>query len=257
MSTKTIPIEGPLQGKVIAITGGASGIGLATAKLLASRGAIVCIADINPAALSIAKEYFVSNCLPHTIHTLNVIERVQVDEWINDIVKEHGALHGAVNAAGTIGSLHGVSPLTDLADEEWDKIISVNLTGAMYCLRAELRKVSDGGSIVNVASIQGVMGFAGSAAYVASKHGLIGLTRATAKEVGNRSIRVNAIAPGSIQTPLLDLAIKIAPGADLTPTPIKRLGTAEEMAAIIGFLIGNESSYVTGAVYAGDGGWAC
>ena len=81
-----------------------------------------------------------------------------MDEWINDIVKEHGALHGAVNAAGTIGSGHGISPLTDLEDEEWDRIISVNLSGAMYCLRAELRKISDGGSIVNVASIQGVMG---------------------------------------------------------------------------------------------------
>jgi NAD(P)-dependent dehydrogenase (short-subunit alcohol dehydrogenase family) len=107
-------------------------------------------------------------------------------------------------------------------------------------------------------SVDGAAGFAGSGAYVASKHGVIGLTRSAAKEVGDRNIRVNAIAPGSILTPLLRRAQEVNPGEGLNnPTAIKRPGTAEEMAGIIAFLLGPESTYVTGSVYGGDGGWNC
>ncbi len=146
----------------------------------------------------------------------------------------------------------------------------------MYCLRAELRKISDRGSIVNISSIQGVMGkssnayqrqgyrnskntgFRGSAAYVASKHGVIGLTRAAAKEFGDREIRVNAIAPGTIMTPLLQKAQEGNPDEGVgMPCAIKRTGTAEEMAGIIAFLLGPDSTYTTGSVYGGDGGWNC
>lgn len=156
------------------------------------------------------------------------------------------------------GKAHGMTKITDLEDDEWHRIIGINLTGLMYCLRAELRMISDGGSIVNISSIQGVMGFPGSGAYSASKHGVIGLTRCAAKEVGGREIRVNAIAPGSIMTPLLMKAMEANPaeGNDM-PTAIKRVGTAEEMAGIIAFLLGPDSTYVTGMVYGGDGGWDC
>ncbi|KAL2074144.1 hypothetical protein VTL71DRAFT_7922 [Oculimacula yallundae] len=251
-----------MQGKVIAITGGASGIGLATASLLLTRGATVCIGDIIESTLLSAKASLESLSSPTKgafhLHQLDVSKVTEVDAWISSIVKEHGKLDGAANVAGVIGKKHGITKLTELEDEEWERIIGVNLTGLMYCLRAELRVVENKGSIVNVSSIQGVMGFPGSAAYVASKHGVIGLTRSAAKEVGDREIRINAVTPGSIMTPLLQRAQEVNPdeGHDM-PCAIKRVGTAEEMAGIICFLLGPESTYVTGAVYAGDGGWNC
>ncbi|RDL40677.1 putative 3-oxoacyl-[acyl-carrier-protein] reductase [Venustampulla echinocandica] len=247
-----------LQGKIIAITGGASGIGLATAQLAASRGAIVCIGDVDPAALQSTTAHLTALLATFTVTKLDVSKRSEVDGWIDTIVEKYGRLDGAVNCAGIVGKHHGIRAIAELEDEEWNKIIAVNLTGMMYCLRAELRKISEGGSIVNITSIQGVMGFAGSGAYVASKHGVIGLTRSAAKESGDRNVRVNAVAPGAIETPLLQKAREANPneGKD-NPTAIKRSGTAEEMANIIVFLLGPESSYVTGSVYGGDGGWDC
>ncbi|KAF4635027.1 hypothetical protein G7Y89_g3065 [Cudoniella acicularis] len=228
-----------LQGKVIAITGGASGIGLATAKLAGSRGATVCIADVDPVALEAARMEFVELKIHSSTSKVDVTSVTKVDAWINGVVDVFGKLDGAVNSAGITGKLHGITPITELEDEEWHKIIGVNLTGLMYCLRAELRKIS-------------------AAAYGATKHGVIGLTRSAAKENGGRNIRVNAVAPGAITTPLLKRAQEANPneGAN-NPTAIKRHGTAEEMANIIVFLLGPESSYVTGAVYGGDGGWNC
>lgn len=247
-----------MEGKVVAISGGASGIGLATAKLISSRGATVCIADVDPKALEGAKSHFTPLNVPFTVTKVDVTKRSEVEAWIDSIIQKFGRLDGAVNGAGIIGKHHGITKLADVEDEEWDRIIAVNLTGLMYCLRAELRKVSDHGSIVNVASIQGVMGFPGSAAYSASKHAVVGLTRCTAKEVGDREIRVNAVAPGSIVTPLLLKAQEGNPDEGKNnPTAVKRNGTAEEIAGIIAFLLGPESSYVTGSVYGGDGGWNC
>jgi len=246
------------EGKVIAITGGASGIGLATAKLLSSRGATICIADNDALAISSAEKYFTELKFPYHALQLDVTNRLAVDSWIATIITTYHHLDGAVNSAGIIGRAHGLTHLTEMRDDEWLSIISVNLTGMMYCLRAELQHIDSGGSIVNISSIQGVMGFPGSAAYSASKHGVIGLTRSVAKEVGDRNLRVNAIAPGAIQTPLLEKAMKVNPneGSDGL-TAIKRLGTAEEIAAICAFLLGSESTFVTGAVYGADGGWNC
>ncbi|TAQ85734.1 hypothetical protein B7494_g5950 [Chlorociboria aeruginascens] len=247
-----------MQGKIIALTGGASGIGLATAKLLSSRGATVCIGDVDRDALSSAASYFTSLSAPHITTQVDVSKRDQVGSWVDGIIAKYERLDGAANCAGIIGKHHGTRKIEDLEDEQWNLIIAVNLTGMMFCLRAELRKMGEGGAVVNVSSIQGVVGFAGSGAYVASKHGVIGLTKSAAKEVAERGIRVNAVTPGSIQTPLMVKAQEINPndGHNL-PSAIKRMGTAEEMAGIICFLLGPDSSYVTGAVYAGDGGWNC
>ncbi|UKZ93418.1 uncharacterized protein TrAFT101_008332 [Trichoderma asperellum] len=261
LSPPPVVIDGnlALKGKVFAITGGASGIGLATAQVLSRRGATVCIADVDPEAMKAAEVYFTSLEVPHMVTRVDVSKSKEVDAWIESIVKAHGRLDGAANVAGVIGKYHGVSPVSELEDDEWDKIIGVNLTGTMYCMRAELRNMNDRGSIVNVSSIHGLKGFARHGAYDASKHGIVGLTRAAALENGEREIRVNSVAPGAIYTPLMqknwDFAgrPKDAPFDD--PTAFQRQGTAEETANVIAFLLGPESTFVSGSVYKVDGAW--
>ncbi|KAH8815909.1 short-chain dehydrogenase [Xylogone sp. PMI_703] len=239
-----------LQGRVIAITGGASGIGLATAKILSSRGATVCIADYNPTTLAETQKYFDALNVPFMITLVNVAKRSD----------RYGRLDGAANVAGVIGPHHGIHRVMDIEDDEWDRLIAINLTGLMYCLRAELRNIADSGSIVNVSSVQGVMGFPYYGAYSATKHGVIGLTRAAAKEMGDRNIRVNAVGPGAIQTPMLDQAAErnsTEKESGEAASAIKRVGTPEEVGNVIAFLLGPESSFVTGAIYMADGGRAC
>lgn len=154
----TLQVSMSLQGKIYAITGGASGIGLATAKLLSQRGAVVCIADVDPSAMEATKSYFESQKALFTITRVDISKRPQVEEWLDSIIEEYGRLDGAANLAGIIGKHHGLRAVADLDDDEWDKIIAVNLTGTMYCLRGQLRRIVDGGSIVNVASIHGIKG---------------------------------------------------------------------------------------------------
>ena len=147
-----------ISGKVFAITGGASGIGLATAKLIAERGGTACIADVDPAAIQTTEEHFSKAGKPYSITKVDVSKKDQVEGWISGIVKQFGHLDGAANIAGVIGTQHATGAITDLEDEEWERIIGVNLTGCMYCLRAELRQITDKGSIVNMASIHGTNG---------------------------------------------------------------------------------------------------
>ncbi|RYP73326.1 hypothetical protein DL771_003755 [Monosporascus sp. 5C6A] len=246
-----------LEGKVYAITGGASGIGLATAKILSQRGATVAIADIDPEAMKTTEGYFTSLGVPFTITKVDVSKSDEVEGWINGIVDKFGRLDGAANVAGVIGKHHGIREVADLDDDEWHKIIGVNLTGTMYCLRAELRKVVDGGSIVNVSSIHGLQGFAKHGAYDASKHGVIGLTKAAAKENGHREVRVNAVAPGAIYTPLMEKSWKFLGRPSDAPfdgsAAFGRQGTPEECGHVIAFLLGPDSRYVSGSVYSVDG----
>ena len=155
-----------LEGKVYAFTGGASGIGLAAAKIVSRRGATVCIADVDPEAMRTAEEYFTQQqqqkegggSVRFSITKVDVSRREEVDAFVEGVVAQFGRLDGACNSAGIIGRVHGLRDVADLEDEEWHKIIAVNLTGTMYCLRAQLRKVVDGGSIVNVSSIHGLHG---------------------------------------------------------------------------------------------------
>ena len=144
---------------VFALSGAARGIGLATAQILSQKGATVCVADVNPDQLKKTEEYFSTLNVTFSVTKVDVTNRDEVDAWIKGVVEKYGKLDGAANCAGIIGKHHGLRAVAELEDSEWHQIMAVNLTGMMYCLRAELQRVVDGGSIVNVSSIQGIQGW--------------------------------------------------------------------------------------------------
>jgi NAD(P)-dependent dehydrogenase (short-subunit alcohol dehydrogenase family) len=187
--------ESGFQGKVIAITGGASGMGYATAKLLASRGAHVSIADVQEEGLEAVKAEIEQAGGKVMVTKVDVRDLKQVDSWISDTVSKFGKLDGAANLAGVIGKDIMVKRVDEIDETDWDFVLGVNLTGLMHCLRAEIPAMKSPGSIVNAASISGQMGHQFNGAYCASKHGVIGLSRCAAKECGPNGIRVNCFAP--------------------------------------------------------------
>jgi len=230
-----------LYGKVALVTGGASGIGAATAKRLEAEGAVVVVADIGGAT------------------PVDVTDEHAVDALVSRIVEEHGRLDIAANVAGTSGTYANVA---DATTESWRQTMDVNLDAVFFCVRAELgamRAAGNGGSIVNVASSAGKMGVPGLSAYSASKHGVIGLTKTAALEVARDGIRVNAVCPGTIRTPMLrgfvggdeEMLEKMGRRA-----PIGRIGEPEEIAEAIVWLCTDAASFVTGHALEADGGVA-
>lgn len=186
-----------LKGKVIAITGAASGIALALTLQLAEHGAKLSLADLQEEQLNKLVKDLESKSVDAIGTTLDVSKSQQVNDWIAKTVTHFGKLDGAANIAGIE---LGFTSFEDLTDAVWDKMIAVNLSGVMYCVRAEIRAMKNGGSIVNAASLAGIMGRPGIGAYACSKHGVVGLTKTAAKEVGIKGIRVNAVAPYVLQT---------------------------------------------------------
>ena len=186
----------PLQGKVIAITGAASGIGLALTKLAAARGARLALADVQQEALDELVTQLKSSGVEAVGMCVNVTRSQEVNDWINSTKQHFGRLDGAANLAGVSGKNSTSAHIWDQLDDEWNFILSVNLTGLMYCVRAQVDVMEKGASIVNVASAAGLIGRPGLGAYAASKHGVVGFTKSVAKEVGPaRGIRLNAVAP--------------------------------------------------------------
>ena len=232
-----------LAGKVALVTGGASGIGAATVTQLRAQGVTVIAADITAG---------------DGVITLDVTDPDAVDRLVDTILADHGRLDLAANVAGTPGVY---AEVVDSSDDQWRHTMAVNLDGVLHCLRAELRAMrgSGGGAIVNVASSAGRMGVPGLAAYSASKHGVIGLTKSAALEVARQGIRVNAVLPGSIRTPML----RGFAGGDEEAlekmgrrAPMGRLGEPDEIAAAIVWLLSDAASFVTGNCLAPDGGVA-
>ncbi len=246
------------SGQVVMVTGGASGIGAATVRAFCAAGAAVVIADIQDAeGNALASELINSGYRALFVHCDVSLEQ-DIVTAVAAAVDGFGGLHHAFNNAGIEGE---ASPVDQTTNENWARVIEVNLRGVWWCMKHQIpamRATGGACSIVNCASIAGVTGFAGIPAYAASKHGVVGLTRSAALDLAQQSIRVNAICPGVIQTPMIDRFAgneASAKEALQKRVPMARIGAPEEISGAVLWLCGRGASYMTGQAISVDGGW--
>ncbi|HEY8446257.1 MAG TPA: SDR family oxidoreductase [Thermomicrobiales bacterium] len=245
-----------MQGKVAVVTGAASGIGRATALAFAKEGARVVVSDVD-AEGGEATVRMIRECGGEAIFVRADVSRTaEVRELIATAVGTFGRLDYAFNNAGIEGES---APTADATEENWDRVIDINLKGVWLCMKHELPAMleSGGGAIVNCASVAGLVGFPGIGPYVASKHGIVGLTKTAALEYATAGIRINAVCPGVIQTPMIDRftgGAKEAAEEMVAMEPVGRFGTPEEIAAAVVWLCSDAASFVTGVALPVDGG---
>lgn len=251
-------MAGILDGKIALITGAGSGIGRAASRIFAREGARLVLADVvedgGKQTLALIHDTGGEAVFIKT----DVSRPTDVEAAVAKAVSTYGRLDCAFNNAG----IEGQRGLThECAQENWDRVIATNLTGVWLCMKAEialLLKQGKGGAIVNTSSGAGLVGASGMPAYVAAKHGVAGLTRAAAIEYGRHNIRINAVCPGPIRTPMMARLLGERPEAEARFArggPLKRLGEAEEIGEAVAWLCSDRASYVTGLPMPVDGGF--
>ncbi|MBX3238604.1 MAG: SDR family oxidoreductase [Chitinophagaceae bacterium] len=243
-----------IKGKVALVTGAGSGIGKAAAELYAAYGAKVVVSDINidqgeNTTKSILEKGGEAFFIP-----ADVSKQEDCAGLVSGAVGKYGRLDIAFNNAGIGGESN---PIADMSIEGWQQVININLNGVFYCMKPQLQQmIKQGkGAIVNMSSILGQVGFNTAAAYVAAKHGVVGLTKTAAMEYSAQGIRVNAVGPAFINTPLLDSLSDELKQILVSQHPVGRLGEAPEVAELVVFLSSDKASFITGSYYAVDGGY--
>ena len=237
------------ENKVVMVTGGAAGIGRVTAENFAKEGAKIAICDVNPEAGEAALKVLGPEA---SFEKVDVADSASVSSWVDAVFEKYGQIDVLVNNAGITRD----SLIMRMKEADWDAVISVNLKSAFNCVKAvsKIMVKQRSGRIINLASVVGVMGNPGQANYVASKAGMIGLTKTVAKELGARGITVNAVAPGFIETDMTAVLSEKVKEAMLSMIPLQRAGNPQDVADAITFLASDQAAYITGQVIHVTGG---
>lgn len=245
-----------MRGKVALVTGAGSGIGRASARAFAAAGAHVVVSDVSARGGEETVQSIRAAGGEATFVRADVTRASEVAALVSDTVAQHGRLDYAHNNAGIVAFGNAV----DCTEEDWDRVLAVNLKGVWLCLKHEIPPMlaQGGGAIVNTASIAGLTGMPGAVAYGASKHGVIALTKSAALQYASGGIRVNAVCPGYIDTPMADAIFERVPDSEARITaqhPLGRLGAPEEIAAAVVWLCSDAAAFVTGHPLVVDGGY--
>ena len=235
--------------KVVMVTGGAAGIGRVTAENFVKEGAKIAICDVNPEAGEAAAKALGPEA---SFEKVDVADSASVSSWVDGVFEKYGQIDVLVNNAGITRD----SLIMRMKEADWDAVISVNLKSAFNCIKAvsKIMVKQRSGRIINLASVVGVMGNPGQANYVASKAGMIGLTKTVARELGARGITVNAVAPGFIETDMTAVLSEKVKESMLSTIPLQRAGIPQDVADAITFLASDQAAYITGQVIHVTGG---